>query len=121
MLKFAAQLSFSVRFEEIIMATQAAEEVEISVEKLLHDIKTVINDGEALLRAGAKNLSAQGTAAQERLRAALELAKDTQRRLQSRALQTARAADQLVHDNPYRFLGLAFGVGILFGTLARRR
>ena len=103
------------------MATQSAEQVEISIEKLLQDLKAVINDGEALLRAGAKDLGSRGAAAQQRLKAALELAKNTQRRLQSRALERARAADQMVRDNPYRFLGIAFGAGILFGTLARRR
>ncbi|SRR5260221_12170051 len=103
------------------MTTQSAEEVEISIEKLLQDLKVVIHDGEALLRAGAKDLSARGVAARERLTAALEVAKDTQRRLQNHVLESARAADRLIRDNPYQSMGLAFGFGLILGTLARRR
>ena len=63
----------------------------------------------------------RGAAARERLTAALEVAKDTQRRLQSAATEGAKKADRLVRDNPYHSVGIAFGLGILMGLLANRR
>jgi ElaB/YqjD/DUF883 family membrane-anchored ribosome-binding protein len=103
------------------METRSAEEIEASTEKLLHDLKAVIRDGEELLRAGARQLGEQGLAARERLAAALEVAKDTQRRLQERAISSVKATDQLVREHPYESVGLAFGVGLLLGILATRR
>jgi ElaB/YqjD/DUF883 family membrane-anchored ribosome-binding protein len=103
------------------METRAAEEIEASTEKLLKDLKTVVRDGEALLRAGARDLGERGAAARERLNAALEVAKDTQRRLQERAVSGARATDRVVKEYPYHSLGTAFGLGILLGILASRR
>lgn len=103
------------------METRSAEEIEASTEKLLHDLKAVIRDGEELLHAGARQLGEQGVAARERLAAALEVAKDTQRRLQERALSSVKATDRLVREHPYESVGLAFGVGLLLGVLAMRR
>jgi len=103
------------------METRSAEDIEASTEKLLQDLKAVIRDGEELLRAGARDLGDRGLAARERLSAALEIAKDTQRRLQDRAIAGARATDQLVRENPYQSAGIAFGVGVLLGIIASRR
>lgn len=103
------------------METKSVENIEISTEKLLRDLKTVVRDGEELLKAGARDLTERGVAARERLTAALEVAKDTQRRLQSGALAGARQADRLVRDHPYEAVGVAFGIGILLGAIAGRR
>ena len=103
------------------METRSAEEIEASTEKLLQDLKAVIRDGEDLLKAGARQLGERGVAARERLAAALEVAKDTQRRLQERAISSAKATDQLVREHPYESVGLAFGVGLLLGIVATRR
>lgn len=103
------------------METPSAEEMEVSIEKLLRDLRVVIHDGEELLRAGARDIGERGGAARERLAAALEVAKDTQRRLQRSVMAAADRADGLIRNNPYESLGLAFGVGILLGLLAKRR
>ena len=103
------------------MQTKSAEEIEVAIDKLLRDLQAVIRDGEELLRAGARDLTERGGAARERLAAALEVAKDTQRRLQSAAVEGAKTADRLVRDNPYRSSGIAFGLGIFMGLLAKRR
>jgi ElaB/YqjD/DUF883 family membrane-anchored ribosome-binding protein len=103
------------------METRSAEDIEASTEKLLHDIKTVIKDGEQLLKAGARELGERGQAARERLAAALEVAKDTQRQLQERVLSSAKATNLLIREHPYESLGIAFGIGVLVGILANRR
>jgi ElaB/YqjD/DUF883 family membrane-anchored ribosome-binding protein len=103
------------------METRSVSEIEQSTEKLLRDLKEVVNDGEELLRAGAQSLGERGAAAREKLAAALEAAKDTQRRLQERAVAGARAADKYVHLHPYQAIGIAAGLGLLVGIIAARR
>jgi ElaB/YqjD/DUF883 family membrane-anchored ribosome-binding protein len=95
-------------------------DIEQSTEKLLQDLREVVRDGEALLKAGAEDLSERGTAAREKLSAALEVARETQRRLQERAVAGAQATDRVIREHPYQALGVAFGVGLLIGVLAAR-
>ena len=103
------------------METRSSEEIEESTERLLEDLKAVVRDGEELLRAGVQDLGERGLAARERLAAALEVAKETRRRLQERAVASAQATDRLIREHPYQSLGIAFGVGMLFGILVSRR
>lgn len=103
------------------MENRTASEIEESTERLLEDLQNVVRDGEELLRAGVQDLSEKGAAARERLAAALEVAKETRRRLQERAVASAKATDQIIHDYPYQSLGAAFGIGLLIGVLLNRR
>ena len=102
------------------METRSAGEIEESTEKLLQDLRTVVHDGEELLKAGAQNLTERGIAARERLAAALEVAKETRRRLEERAVLGARATDRAIREHPYEALGIAFGVGMLLGVIINR-
>jgi ElaB/YqjD/DUF883 family membrane-anchored ribosome-binding protein len=102
------------------MQTRSAQDIEISTEKLLQDLKAVVRDGEELLKAGAADLSERGSAAREKLAAALEVARDTKDKLQVQARATARKADLYIRANPYEAVGIAFGVGMLFGILINR-
>lgn len=103
------------------MKTRSAEDIETSTEKLLQDLKTVVQDGEELLRAGAADLGERGAAVRERLAAALDVARDTKEKLQARASEGAKATDKLIRANPYQAVGIAFGVGMLLGVLVNRR
>jgi ElaB/YqjD/DUF883 family membrane-anchored ribosome-binding protein len=103
------------------METRSAEEIEESTERLLSDLKAVVRDGEELLRAGAQELGERGMIARERLAAALETAKDTARKLQSQARISVQKTDQLIRENPYQSVGIAFGIGMLFGIMVNRR
>ena len=42
-------------------------------------------------------------------------------RAQEKAVERAKAADRIVRDHPYQTIGLAFGLGLLIGVLARRK
>jgi len=103
------------------METRSAEEIEISTEKLLHDLKVVVHDGEELLKAGARDLSERGMAARERLTSALETAKETRRKLEERAVASARTADEIVREYPYQAVGAAFMIGLLVGVVLSRK
>lgn len=103
------------------MEPRSAQEIETSTEKLLQDLKAVVHDGEELLRAGVKDLSERGIAARERLAAALEVARETRRKLQERAVAGAKATDRIVREYPYQSIGVAFGLGLLIGVLLNRK
>jgi ElaB/YqjD/DUF883 family membrane-anchored ribosome-binding protein len=103
------------------METRSESDIEQSTEKLLQDLREVVHDGEELLKAGAEDLSERGAVAREKLAAALEVARETQRRIQERAVEGAKAADRMIRDNPYQAIGIAFGVGLLIGVLSGRR
>jgi ElaB/YqjD/DUF883 family membrane-anchored ribosome-binding protein len=103
------------------MQTRSREEIEESTERLLQDLKVVVHDGEELLQATAENLNDRALAAREKLAAALETAKDMRQKLEDQVVAGAQATNQLIRDNPYRALGIAFGVGMLVGILLNRR
>ncbi len=42
-------------------------------------------------------------------------------RAEERAVERAKAADKVIREHPYQTIGLAFGLGLLIGILARRR
>ena len=103
------------------MEIRSKGEIEDSTEKLLQDLRAIVHDGEELLKAGASELSERGTAARERLSAALELAKETGRKLEERAMVTVKATDRVIREHPYESIGIAFGIGMLLGVLINRK
>jgi ElaB/YqjD/DUF883 family membrane-anchored ribosome-binding protein len=110
--------------KEMTMMNQV-DELNRAKNRMAGDIKTVIADGEDLLKAAA-GVSGEGFVAarekfaeklgnaRERLAGAVQPAVD-------RARKTAAAADGYVHDNPWTLIGIAATAGILIGFLAARR
>jgi ElaB/YqjD/DUF883 family membrane-anchored ribosome-binding protein len=103
------------------METRSTSEIEQSTEKLLRDLKEVVRDGEALLKAGADDLNERGSAAREKLSSALAAARETQRKLQDRIFEGARNTDEYLQDHLYQALGIALGLGVFIGVLVVRR
>lgn len=97
----------------------------IAGQRVVADVKALITDSEALLRATASDVSEKGRAARARLAAAVERAKITCAEIQERGLETAREAvkrtDETIRARPYESMAVAFGVGIVIGILLRRR
>src|SRR5262245_39339839 len=98
------------------MATRSESDIEQSTEQLLQNLREVVQDGEELLKSGADDMSERGAAAREKLAAALDVAKDTQRRLQERAVAGCRATDRMIRQNPYQAVGISFALGMLIGV-----
>ena len=42
-------------------------------------------------------------------------------RAEEKAVESAKAADKVVRTHPYQTIGIAFGLGLLIGFLARRK
>jgi ElaB/YqjD/DUF883 family membrane-anchored ribosome-binding protein len=82
---------------------------------------TLAEDARALLAATADVAGEKVSEARTRLADALESAKQVAGLVRDKAVEGAKAADEVVRDNPYQAIGIAFGVGALVGYLATRR
>ena len=95
---------------------------ELATERLTKDLKIVARDAEDLIKATANDVSDKAKEARHRLMGALESAKET---LQEKAAAGVKAANEAIHEHPYRSVGVAsgvaFGLGLLIGVLANRR
>lgn len=97
---------------------------DIGKEKLMQDLQLVVSDAEELLRATADQAGEKVSAARERIQDSLATAKarmaDTQKAMLEKTRQAARATDDYVHENPWRAVGIAAGVGLVVGMLISR-
>jgi ElaB/YqjD/DUF883 family membrane-anchored ribosome-binding protein len=90
-------------------------------EALRHDARILATDARALLDATSEMADEKVAEARKRLEQALAAGCDTYERIKTQAVETARAADRRVHENPYQYIAIAFGVGALVGFLFPRR
>lgn len=94
-------------------------------DKLISDLRTVISDAEEVLRVTADSAGEGATELRERMTRRLRQASDRIGELQSAAVAHARAAghaaDDYVHDHPWRVIGAACGIGLIVGLLISRR
>jgi ElaB/YqjD/DUF883 family membrane-anchored ribosome-binding protein len=65
----------------------------IDLDQFLADIKTVVQDGEKLLKAGVSGVK-------------------------EKTLAGAQSTDRLVRNYPYQTLGIVFGLGLIAGLIA---
>ena len=94
-------------------------------DRLVQDMRTVITDAEDLLRATANQAGEKIALARERIQDSLHQAKvklaEAEAMVTERARQAARYTDDYVHENPWRAIGVAAGIGLLLGLLISRR
>jgi ElaB/YqjD/DUF883 family membrane-anchored ribosome-binding protein len=97
----------------------------VSKDKLMQDLKIVISDAEELLRATASQAGEKAAAAREKVQDSLHRAKvklaEVEDIMIDKGKQAARATDEYVHDNPWRAVGIAAGIGLVIGLLIGRR
>jgi ElaB/YqjD/DUF883 family membrane-anchored ribosome-binding protein len=102
-----------------------AETADVTKEQLIHDFKVVVADAEALLKAtagqGGEALAAVRAKAEESLATAKAKMADAQAALVVRTKAAAKATDEYVHENPWKAIGVAAGVGLVVGLLIGRR
>jgi ElaB/YqjD/DUF883 family membrane-anchored ribosome-binding protein len=68
----------------------------IDFEKFLDHIKTVVQDGEEMLKAGVSEVK-------------------------QRAITSAKTTNRAVREHPYKTLAIVFGLGVMVGILATGR
>jgi ElaB/YqjD/DUF883 family membrane-anchored ribosome-binding protein len=98
---------------------------EVTTDKLMSDLRAVLEDAEALLTATAGQAGERIQAARERAKETVRVAKerlvDAQDEVSKRARDAAKDADKYVHDNPWQAVGIAAGLAFLVGVLISRR
>lgn len=101
------------------------EMTQVTKDKLIADVKLVIADTEELLRATAgtagDKMADLRTKAQDHLAVAKAKLAEAETMVVDKARQVGRAADDYVHDNPWRSVGVAAGIGFIAGLLIGRR
>jgi len=94
-------------------------------EKLLQDLKVVVDDAEALLQATASQTGERIDGIRARARESLQQARTRLVEAEGNAMEQARevatSTDEYVHKNPWQAVGVAAGVGLLLGLLISRR
>ena len=86
-----------------------------------NDLSSLAEDARALMAATADVAGEKVVEARKRLAAALESAKAIAARVRDKAVEGVQATDEAVHEHPYKAMGIALGVGAIFGYILARR
>lgn len=94
-------------------------------DKLMADLQLVVADAEELLRLTADQAGEGAAELRGRVQGRLQQAKADLVHLQEVAVARVKAAghvtDEFVHENPWKSIGVAAGVGLVIGLLIGRR
>ena len=97
------------------------EESEATAGKLAADLRQVVSDAEALLRATAGDVGESVEAARAKVQDSLDSARIKLGSLGEEYAEQARAADDYVRGHPWQAVGIAVLAGIALGLLISRR
>ena len=86
--------------------------------RLAEDLRTLVDDAEALLRATS---NAGGAEVQEHAQETMQDLRLRLSALEERARERAREIDSFVRDNPWRAVAVVGGVALLIGIVMGRR
>jgi ElaB/YqjD/DUF883 family membrane-anchored ribosome-binding protein len=89
--------------------------------KLADDIKALVRDAEALLRASAENAEELTDDARERAERSLHALRGQLNEIERDLKGRAEIVDGYVRDNPWTAVAIAGGVALLAGLLMGRR
>lgn len=94
-------------------------------DKLMGDLRLVIADAEELLRMTADQAGEGAAELRGRVQGRIQQAKAELAHLQDVAVAKVKAVghatDEFVHDNPWKSIGVAAGIGLVVGLLIGRR
>ena len=98
---------------------------EVNTDKLIEDLKVVIRDAEALIKATSAQTGEKIQEVRAKAEESLRQAKVRLTAAEAEALKQVRevadATEEYVRDNPWQSIGIAAGVGLLLGVLISRR
>ncbi len=101
-----------------------ADEFATPKKKLVADLQMMVADAEELINATASQTGEVASLARSRMQNSLEVVKsrlhEAETAVLERTRQSARAADQYVHANPWQSIGISVCAGIIVGMLIRR-
>jgi ElaB/YqjD/DUF883 family membrane-anchored ribosome-binding protein len=94
-------------------------------EKLIEDFKVVVSDAEELLKLTANQAGDKLNVVRGRVEESLQTAKaqltEVEAMMLERTREAVQATDDYIKANPWRSVGIAAGVGMIFGMIIARR
>ena len=97
----------------------------VTTADLMDDLRKVVHDTEALLRATEGQIGEKADDARRRVQAALDTARVRLKTMQDSAVdvgeEAVRATETYVRENPWQAVGIAAGLGLVIGLLLSRR
>jgi len=97
----------------------------VTAADLMDDLRKVVHDTEALLRATEGQIGQKADDARRRVQAALDTARGRLKTMQDSTVdvgeEAVRATEKYVRENPWQAIGVAAGVGLVIGLLLSRR
>ena len=98
---------------------------QVTTDKFVSDMNTVMADAEELLRATASAAGEKVSAARVKMEDSLRTARvkvaEAQEVVVDKAKAAAQATDDYVHAHPWKAVGTAAAVGVIIGMLIARR
>jgi len=94
--------------------------MQASADKLVRDVRVVVQDAEDLIKATSGDIEEKTREARARLAGALVVAKETLNRAEETASAGMRITSAWIRGYPYAAVGVAFAAGILVGVLLNR-
>jgi ElaB/YqjD/DUF883 family membrane-anchored ribosome-binding protein len=102
-----------------------AEMEQVSREKLMGDLRTVMADAEELLKATASQTGERIAAIRAKAEESMKVAKarllEQEEAVLAKTKEAAKATDEYVRANPWMAVGIAALAGLILGILAARR
>ena len=99
--------------------------MDVSTDKLMQDLRSVVGDTEDLLKATATQSGEQiariRARAEESLRTARARMKDVTQAAEAQARDTVREIDGQVRENPWTAIGVAAVAGLVVGLILARK
>lgn len=96
-----------------------------STRSLIDDLRTVVEEAEALIEASIGDASERAGKVRERAEQSVgkarERLEDLEREFRTRAKAASEDAATYVRDNPLQAVGIAAAVGIIVGLMVARR
>jgi ElaB/YqjD/DUF883 family membrane-anchored ribosome-binding protein len=123
--KIAALQQAMIKLSFNDMEVNMTEMTAVQKDKLMSDLRVVISDAEELLRMTADEAGEGAADLRGRVQARMNQAKIELIHLQEAAVAKVKAAghatDEFVHENPWKSIGIAAGLGLVVGLLVIRR
>ena len=97
----------------------------VNRDRLISDLKTLVNDAEELLRATASQAGEKIAVARQKIEQSLIEGKkavaDAEVTFVRKSKECAEITDDYVRENPWSAIGIAAGLGVALGLLMRNK
>jgi ElaB/YqjD/DUF883 family membrane-anchored ribosome-binding protein len=89
-----------------------------TTDRIHHSLRTISHEAKGILDSIGKDTNAYSGQIKERLAGIADYAGDASQDIERQLRSKASDLDTLIHKRPYECLGIAIGIGLLFGLMA---